>query len=83
MSQRFVYNVLDLAKQERFYPYECISDCEKFKEQLRSKESFYCSLTVKSLFKLTSRKLECSAENDKSRTQTHSRSWLVLIPGKR
>ena len=60
MSKGFVYNVLDLAKQERFYPYEYMSDFEKFKEQLPSKENFCCSLTVKSLFKLTSRKLECS-----------------------
>ena len=40
-SQEFDYNVLDLVKQKGFYRYEYMSDSEKFKEQLRSKERFY------------------------------------------
>ena len=38
LSQIFDNNVLDLVKQERFYPYEYMIDFEKFKEQLPSKE---------------------------------------------
>ena len=38
-------NVLDLVKQKGFYPYEYMSDFEKFKEDLGSKEKFYSSLT--------------------------------------
>ena len=37
--------MLDLVKQKGFYPYEYMSDFEKFKEQLPSKEKFYISLT--------------------------------------
>ena len=44
MSQEFDNNVLDLVKQKGFYPYEYLSDFEKFKEQLPSKENFYSSL---------------------------------------
>ena len=45
MSQEFNNNVLDLVKQERFYPYEYVSDFTKFKEELPNKEKFYSSLT--------------------------------------
>ena len=45
LSQEFDNNVLDLVKQKWFYPYEYKSDLEKFKEELRSKEKFYSSLT--------------------------------------
>ena len=41
----FDNNVLDLVKQEGFYPDEYMSNFEKFKEQLPSKEKFYRSLT--------------------------------------
>ena len=44
---KFDNNVLDLAKQKGFYPYEYMSHFEKFKEQLPSKEKFYSSLTSK------------------------------------
>ena len=47
MSEEFDNKVLDLAEQKGFYPYECMSDFEKFKEELSSKEKFYSSLTVK------------------------------------
>ena len=47
MSQEFDNNVLDLVKQKGFYPHEYISDFEKFKEELHSKEKFYSSLTGK------------------------------------
>ena len=45
MSQEFNSNVLDLVKQKIFYPYEYMSDFQKFKE-VPSKEKFYSSLTV-------------------------------------
>ena len=45
LSQEFDDNVLDLVKQKGFYPYEHISDSEKFKEELPSKEKFYSPLT--------------------------------------
>ena len=47
LSQEFDNNVLDLVKQKEFYPYEYMSDFEKFKKQLPSKEKFYNSLTGK------------------------------------
>ena len=34
-----------LVKQKRFYPYESMSDFEKFKEELSSKEKFDSLLT--------------------------------------
>ena len=37
--------MLNLVKQKGFYPYEYISDFEKSKEELPSKEKFYSSLT--------------------------------------
>ena len=49
LSQEIDNNVLDLVKQKGFYPYEYMSDFEKFKEQLPSKEKFYSSLTGKKL----------------------------------
>ena len=36
-SQELDNNVLDLVKQKRFYPYEYMSDFEKYKEKLPSK----------------------------------------------
>ena len=45
LSQEFDNNVLDLAKQKGFYPYECSRNFEKFKEQLPSKKKFYSLLT--------------------------------------
>ena len=45
LSQEFDNNVLDLVKQKGFYPYEYMSDFEKFKEELPSKEKFYSSLS--------------------------------------
>ena len=47
LSQEFDNNVLDLVKQKGFYPYEDMSNFEKFKEQLPSKGKFYSSLTGK------------------------------------
>ena len=49
LSQEFDKNVLDLVKQKGFYPYEYMSDFEKFKEQLPSKEKFYSLLTGKKI----------------------------------
>ena len=40
LSQGFDNNVLDLVKQMGFYPYEYMSDFEKFKEEFLLKESF-------------------------------------------
>ena len=45
LSQEFDNNVLDLVKQIGFYPYEYMSDFEKFKEELPNKEEFYGPLT--------------------------------------
>ena len=41
LSQEFHNNDLDLFKQKGFYPYEQMSNFEKFKEKLPSKEKFY------------------------------------------
>ena len=41
LSQEFDKNVLDLVKQKLFYPYEYMSDFEKFKEELPRKDTFY------------------------------------------
>ena len=41
LSHEFYNNVLDLVKQKGFYPYEYLSDFEKFKEELPSREKFY------------------------------------------
>ena len=38
-------NVVDLVKQKEFYPYEYMSDFQKFKEELPCKENFCISLT--------------------------------------
>ena len=39
--------ILGLVSQKRFYPYEYMSDFEKFKQELISKKIFYSSLTGK------------------------------------
>ena len=49
LSQEFDSKVLDLAKQKGFHPDEYMSDFEKFKEELTSKENFYSFLTGKKL----------------------------------
>ena len=49
LSQKFDNNVLDLVKQQGFYPYEYMNDIKKFKEELTSKKKFYSSLNGKSI----------------------------------
>ena len=49
MTHEFDNNVLDLVKQKGLYPYECMMDFEKFKDQLTSKEKVYSSLTVEKI----------------------------------
>ena len=49
MSQEFDSNVLDLAMQKGFFPYEYMTDFKKFKEELPSKETFYSLLTSKTV----------------------------------
>ena len=49
MSQEFDNNASDLFKQKGFYPYEYMSDFEKFKEKLPCKERFCSSLTGKKI----------------------------------
>ena len=41
LSQEFNNKVLDLVEQKEFYPYEYMSDFEKFKVELPHKERFY------------------------------------------
>ena len=43
LSQEFDNNVLDLIKKKRLYPFEYMTDFEKFKEKLLCKETFYIS----------------------------------------
>ena len=38
-----------MVEEKEFYPYEYLSDFEKFKEKLPSKETFYSSLTGKKI----------------------------------
>ena len=40
LSQGFDNKVSDLVKQKEFYPYEYMSDFEKFKEELPDKEKY-------------------------------------------
>ena len=49
LSQEFDNNVLDVVKSKGFSPYEYMSNFEKFKEQLPSKEKFYSFLTGKKI----------------------------------
>ena len=49
LSQKFDKNVLGPVKPKGFYPYEYMTDFEKFKEQLLSKEKFYSSLIGKKI----------------------------------
>ena len=55
LSQEFDNNVLDLVKQKGFYPYEYMSDFDKFKEEQHSKEKFYSSLISR---KITNKEYE-------------------------
>ena len=48
-SQEFDSNVLDLVNQKVLYPYVYMSDFEKFKELLLSKEKFYSLVTGKKI----------------------------------
>ena len=49
MSQEFDNNILDLVNQKEFYPHEDMSDFERIKEELSSKEKFYSSLTDRNI----------------------------------
>ena len=49
LSQEFNNNRLDLVKQKGFYLYEYMSDLEKFKEELSSKEFFIVRLLIEKL----------------------------------
>ena len=49
LSQEFNRNKLDLVKQKGFYPYKYMTDFEKFREKLPSKEKFYSSLRCKKI----------------------------------
>ena len=49
LSQEFDKNKLDQVKPKGFYPYEYMTDFEKFKEKLQSEEKFYSSLTGKKI----------------------------------
>ena len=47
LSQELNDNILYLVIQKVFYPYEYISEFEKFKEKLSSKEKFFSSFKSK------------------------------------
>ena len=47
LSQELNDNILYLVIQKFFYPYEYMSEFEKFKEKLSSKEKFFNSLKSK------------------------------------
>ena len=47
LSKEFDNSTFDLVKQRQFYPYEYMSNFEKFKEELPIKEKFYSLLTGK------------------------------------
>ena len=49
MSLEFDKNKLDPVKKKGFYPSEYMTDFEKFKEKLPSKEKFKSSLTGKKI----------------------------------
>ena len=49
LSDEFDNNASDLVKQEGVYPYEYMSNFEKFKKQLPNKEKCYSSLTDKTV----------------------------------
>ena len=49
LNREFDSNVLNLVEQKGFYHYEYMSDFEKFKEEMPSKENFYSSLTGKKI----------------------------------
>ena len=49
LSQDFDKNKLDLVKEKGFYFHEYMSDFEKFRKQLPSKEKFYSFLTDKKI----------------------------------
>ena len=46
LSQDFDSKVLDLVKQNGFYPYECMNNFEKYIEKLPTKEKFYSSILL-------------------------------------
>ena len=43
--------MLDLVKQKGLYPYEYLTDFEKFKKELPGKEKFYSSLTDRKIMR--------------------------------
>ena len=47
LSQELNDNILYLVIQKVFYPYEYMSEIEKFKEKLSSKEKFFSSFKSK------------------------------------
>ena len=49
LSQEFDNTVLDRVKKKGFYPVENMTDFEKFKEKLPSKEKFYSPLAGKKI----------------------------------
>ena len=49
LSQKFDSNILSLAEQKGFYPYEYMSGFEKFDEKLSSKKRFIVFLTSKQI----------------------------------
>ena len=77
MNQEFNNNTVDLAKQKGFYPYEYMSDFEKFKEELPSTEKFYSLLTGR---KISDKKYEHVLNVSKKFEMKSIKrlSWLVF-----
>ena len=57
MSQEYDDELLDLVKQKKIYPYEYISDFERFEGGFPSINKFYSSFTGKNLMTKTTYKL--------------------------
>ena len=81
MGQEFDKNKLDLVKQKELYPYEYMTDFEKFKEQLPGNEKFYSFLTGK---KVNDKEYEQIFEwlwnkNDERSSQLVLKVWRFII----
>ena len=69
-----------LVKQKRFYPYESMSDFEKFKEELSSKEKFDSLLTDRNVSdKECERVLKLWNENYERLSRAVLKIWRFFV----